>query len=290
MNHSFRNACWVTVLLGAALMQSCDKLDNPVIGVVPDCDTSTLVLPQFVPLQSDIQRVLIEDFTAHQCGNCPPAGLLLSEFMASHPDQVVPLAIHAGNLAGTNNDYPTDWTTAEGDVFWEDLQFPQNPIGRVNRTPEESTSLGPNQWADALNPLLSQEPDAGLQMVVDKEENNDLVMHAHVTWFEDVTGPVKLALLIAENHNIAPQLWYPNADPAGPGRVEDFEHEHMLRGSVTGAKGLVIAEDPSAGDTHQVSYCYTWNEDWDINASEVIAVLINDNGNVIQTLAVHLTE
>ena len=63
------------MLVGAALLQSCDKLDDPVIGIVPDCDTSGMVMPQFEPLQTDVQRILIEDFTAHQCGNCPPAGL-----------------------------------------------------------------------------------------------------------------------------------------------------------------------------------------------------------------------
>ena len=98
MNPSLRHACGLTLLLGAALFQSCDKLDDPVIGVVPDCDTSQMVMPQFAPLQSDVQRILIEDFTAHQCGNCPPAGLQLAALVASHPDNIVPLAIHAGGL------------------------------------------------------------------------------------------------------------------------------------------------------------------------------------------------
>ena len=128
-------------------------------------------------------------------------------------------------------------------------------------------------------------------MTVDRDATtNDLVVHTHVTWFEEVPGPVKLALLIAENHIIAPQLWYPNVDPPGPGLVEDFEHEHVLRGSVTGAKGLVIADTPTAGDTQMLTYCYDWDDDWDVNASDVIAVLTNESGSVIQTLAVHIVE
>ena len=291
MNPSLRQAFGLTLLLGAALLESCDKLDDPVIGIVPDCDTSGMVMPQFEALQSDVQRILIEDFTAHQCGNCPPAGLQLADLVASHPDNIVPLAVHAGGLAGTNDEYPTDWTTPEGDAFWADLEFQLNPIGRVNRLQTESTALLPSQWEETLSPLLSQTPSAGLQMVVDRDETtNDLVLHTHVTWFEGVSGPVKLSLLIAENHIIAPQLWYPNVDPPGPGFVEDFEHEHVLRGSVTGAKGLVVADSPTTGDTQMLTYCYEWNDAWDVNASDVIAVLTNESGSVIQTLAVHIVE
>ena len=50
MNPSLRHACGLTLLVGAALFSSCDKLDNPVIGFVPDCDTSGMVMPQFTPL------------------------------------------------------------------------------------------------------------------------------------------------------------------------------------------------------------------------------------------------
>lgn len=286
MTSSMRLVCGLTLLLWAAFFQSCDKLDNPVVGIVPDCDTSEMVMPEFVPLQSDVQRVLIEDFTAHQCGNCPPAGIQLAALKDAHPDRIVPLAVHAGGLTGTNDEYPTDWTTSEGDAFWEDLEFKLNPIGRVNRLQTESTSLLPSEWEETLTPLLSQTPNAGLQLVVTTDDaTNDLAIHTHVTWFEEVTGPVRLALLIAENHIVAPQLWYPFVDPPGPGYVEDFEHEHMLRGSVTGAKGLVIANTPAAGDIQQLTYCYEWNEDWDVNACEIIAVLTNDAGSVIQTLA-----
>ena len=45
--------CGLTMLVGAALLQSCDKLDDPKIGIVPDCDTSGMVMPQFAPLQTD---------------------------------------------------------------------------------------------------------------------------------------------------------------------------------------------------------------------------------------------
>jgi hypothetical protein len=72
--------------------------------------------------------------------------------------------------------------------------------------------------------------------------------------------------------------------------VEEYEHEHMLRGSVTGAKGLVVAENPAAGETQQECYAFTWNSNWDASNSDLIAVLTAANGSVIQTLSVPVSE
>ena len=273
--------------LAAVLVQSCDKIDNPVIEVIPTIDTTEIDVPEFLPMTSAIPRVLVEDFTAHQCGNCPPAGIQLSTLVNAHPDSVVPLAIHAGNLAATNKAFPIDWTCQEGDVFWGDLSLQLNPIGRVNRVNTEfGQELLPNQWAVWVNEELNRTAAAGIQMIIDADApENELVIHAHVTWLSEVIGQVSLALLVAENHTSGPQLWYQSADPPGPGLVEDFDHNHVLRGSITGAYGLVIANNPTAGDTHQVGYNYTWNDNWAMENAEIVAVLTDDQGTIIQTAA-----
>ena len=184
MTGTFRHTLLGVIALGAAFLHSCDKLDNPVIEVVQTIDTTDIEVPEFSPLTSAVPRVLIEDFTAHQCGNCPPAGLELASLMDAHPDSIVPLAIHAGNLAVTNADFPIDWTCEEGDEFWGNVTLQLNPIGRVNRVNTEfGQEILPNFWADEVANQLMRTPSAGIQMVVDADENaGDLVVHAHVTW------------------------------------------------------------------------------------------------------------
>ncbi len=287
MTATFRITLLTTLALGAAFIQSCDKFENPVLEVVQTIDTTETEIPEFTPLTNAVPRVFIEDFTAHQCGNCPPAAIELAALMDAHPDSIVPLAIHAGNLAVTNADFPIDWTTDEGDEFWGDLLLQLNPIGRVNRV---NTAFGqellPNQWAEWVEDQLARTPSAGVQMEIDADAaTGEVVVHAHVTWLDNVAGPVQLALLVAENHVIGPQLWYASADPPGPGLVEDYDHKHVLRGSLTGAYGLTIAENPVAGSTHQVGYAYTWNDAWDMDNSEIIAVLSDETGTVIQSLS-----
>ena len=89
MTGTFRHTLLGVIALGAAFLHSCDKLDNPVIEVVQTIDTTDIEVPEFSPLTSAVPRVLIEDFTAHQCVNCPPAGLELASLMDAHPDSIV---------------------------------------------------------------------------------------------------------------------------------------------------------------------------------------------------------
>ena len=281
-NRLFSTACTFVLL---CCMNSCDKLEDPVIDVIP-VQNPNLVTPEFDPLETDIQRVLVEDFTAHQCGNCPPAAIKIEEWIQTHGEVIVPLAIHAGGLAATNEEFPMDWTCEEGDAFWSDLSFQGNPLGRINRLPNENEGLFLSQWDATLEPLLTATPPAGLQSVVDYiAADQELVVHTHVTWFLDVDGPVRLALLIAESDIIAPQSWYDTVDPPGPGVVPDYNHKHLLRGSVTGAKGLVVTEGASEGDETVVTYAFDWNENWEASHAEVLSVLTNSEGQVIQVLS-----
>ena len=268
-----------------ALVASCDVVDDPVLDVIQPCESDNA--PVFEPLASDVQRVLLEDFTAHQCGNCPPAAELAHDLAVAHPGVVIPLGIHAGDLANTNDSYPTDWTCAESVVFWNDLAFQVNPVGRVNRQADETAVKFQDEWVEAVDLELAKSPAAGLQMAVEFDEAaGKMAVHVHTTWFEDLEGQARLALLVSENHLFGPQLYYGN----DPEYVADYEFEHLLRGSLTGAKGLVVAENAAAGDAEQLCYASSWNPAWDAVHTDIVAVLTADNGSVIQVLSAPVAE
>jgi len=268
-----------------AVAASCDVVEDPVLDVIQPCESDNA--PVFEPLASDIQRVLLEDFTAHQCGNCPPAAELAHNLAVEHPGVVIPLGIHAGDLANTNDNYPTDWTCDESVVFWNDLSFQVNPVGRVNRQADETAVKFQDEWVEAVDLELAKLPAAGLQMAVEFDEAaGKLAVHVHITWFEDLDGQAHLALLVSENHLFGPQLYYDN----DPETVVDYEFEHLLRGSLTGAKGLVVADNAAAGDAEQLCYASTWNPLWDAVHTDIVAVLTADNGSVIQVLTAPVAE
>lgn len=92
--------------------------------------------------------------------------------------------------------------------------------------------------------FLAESSPVDLQLEVQYvEENNHLNVHVFNQWFENASGNYRLVLLVTESHIVAPQLWY-NHDPEF---VEEYEHEHMLRGSLSGATGLTIARKSCFG-------------------------------------------
>lgn len=269
-------------VIGALLMSSCDVIDDPVIPLTINY-RGDAAPPSFSAVLTGPQHVLLEDFTAHQCGNCPPAGALAEQIAEDNDGLVHLLAIHAGSLAAVSSaPFDTDWTNTEANAYWDQLAAQVNPIGRINRRggPEEIAS--PNNWPALVDAELALTPDAHLQgaVVPDPSTSDEVHLHTHITFANAVPGDVRLALLINENHLIAAQLDY----QSDPQVIEDFEHNHLLRGSLSGADGLVVASDPTAGSTVQVDYTLVWDDAWVLDNSHILAVLSNADGEVLNCL------
>lgn len=273
--------------IGALLLGGCDVLDDPVIPLTINY-RGDAAPPSFDAMSTGPQHVLLEDFTAHQCGNCPPAGALAEQIAEDSDGLVHLLAIHAGSLAAVSSaPFDTDWTNTESNAYWDQLAAQVNPIGRINRRggPEEIAS--PNNWPALVEAELALTPDAHLQgaVIPDPTVSGDVHLHTHITFANTVAGDVRLALLINENSLIAAQLDY----QSDPQVIEDFEHNHLLRGSLSGADGLVVASNPAAGSTVQLDYTLVWNDEWVLDNSHVLAVLTNANGEVLNCLDLPFT-
>jgi hypothetical protein len=264
------------------LVTGCDTIDDPVIPLTINY-SGTAPAPEFEPMTTGPQHVLLEDFTAHQCGNCPPAGELAAQIAEEHDGLVHLLAIHAGSLAAVSSaPFDTDWTTAESDFYWAQLDVQANPMGRVNRRGGTGAVVSPNNWTGTVNAELDLTPPAHLQgaAIPDPDLTDKVHLHVHATFAEAIEGDVRLALLINENNLIAAQLDYGN----DPEVILDFEHNHLLRGSLSGADGLVVTTSPAAGSTIQADYTIQWNPDWFLENSHVLALLTNANGDVLNCL------
>lgn len=282
------------VILFALAMSAigCDEIEDPVIPITTNYLEEVYgEAPNFEPLpQGDaVKRVLVEDFTAHQCGNCPAAGVIAEDIAANYADRVSVMAIHAGNLAVTDDGYfDTDWTTEEGDVFWDQLDFQANPLGRINRIGGVGAFWPPAQWEEQAVNEMAIDPAVGLQYDYEwVPANGHLNLHLHGTFYEDVAGPIQVAWLILESHIIDYQLDY-SADPEV---VEDYEFNHVLRGSVHGALGIGfgdVAGGASAGDVATQSATFTWDETWVIDNATVLAVVSDANGYVVNVAEIHM--
>ena len=268
------------------IFTSCDVIDDPVIpfsiGYRSDLYGPA---PEFGVAPTTTVNVLLEDFTAHQCGNCPDAGLIADAIYESNPDEVVLLAIHAGSLAVTNEEAPfdTDWTTPESEFYWEQLDFQANPLGRINRSGGPGNFYSPSTWEDNVNQVLGSTAAVNLQIEANyQSENNHLNVHVNGQFASNYDNGTHLVVLIAESELYDYQLWY-GQDPS---TVPDYHFKHILRGSVSGPSGLSFnTEAVSSGEEIQKDYTIDWNSNWIAENCEVIAFVIDDqSGEVLNVV------
>lgn len=279
------------LVIAASFMGGCDQIDDPIIPVTTNYLEAVYgPAPAFdaLPEAEAVKRVLVEDFTAHQCGNCPAAAIIAENIAANYADRVSVMAIHAGNLANTDDDhFDTDWTTEEGDVFWDQLDFQANPVGRINRINGVGSFWAPAQWEEKTAEELAIAPVLGLQHDYEwVPANGHLNLHLHGTFYGDVQGPVQVAWLVLESGIIDYQLDY----ASDPEVVEDYEFNHVLRGSVHGALGLGFGDaagGASAGDVATQSVTFTWNDEWLIENATILAVVSDANGYIVNVDEIH---
>jgi hypothetical protein len=112
-------------------------------------------------------------------------------------------------------------------------------------------------------------------------------VHVFSEWLQNASGNYKLVVMLAESGIVAPQLFYGN----DPEYIAEYHHEHMLRTTGTGATGLTVFTNPSAGTTDVDSYTFAWNGEWVPDSCEVIAFLTEgDNGRVLNVAKTKLVQ
>lgn len=280
----------IAVITAFFLYPSCDIIEDPIIPFYGSYNVELYGEPPVFPLAITTgKNVLVEDFTAHQCGNCPPAAEIAASLAESNPNRVFTLAIHAGNLAITNDSYPIDWTNDDSNIFWEQLDFQANPIGRINRIGGTGNFFSPAEWsAEVASELLSETP-LQLQIITSwfpSTGDGHLNIHVNGQFTSDLIGECRLAILFSESELIGDQLHYGN----DPEHITDYQFDHMLRGSVTGAEGLVVIDDAIQGDEFQSDFTFSWNPEWVFENSSVLVVASRENGEVVNCLSHHLAE
>ena len=125
-----RNFTFTLIL--ACFAWSCDYIDEP----FRDSGGGACTLVNGDTILQSKRAVLVEDFTGHQCKNCPKASKALQQLDSLYGSAcVIGLAIHAGpaNFTSVSPEYPQDFTTDEGDDLASFFGVWGLPLGMVNR-------------------------------------------------------------------------------------------------------------------------------------------------------------
>ena len=285
MKNLFRLSSYLILILS---FQACDIIKDPVVPFSEGYrDDLYGAAPIFGLPISDGKNVLIEDFTANQCGNCPPAAEIAESLMEANPDRVFPIGIHVGSLAVPSGEYEDDWRCDEGEELYAQLGFLAYPLGRINRFGGNANFLGSKEWGAKVYEELDTPTPLDLQIQTSwLPEAGHLNIHVNGQFSYGYIGGLRLSVLFVESGLIGDQLYYNN----DPEHIEDYEFNHLLRGSVSGATGLPVIYDAVVGDSFQADFTVTWNEEWVIENSSLIAIVSDESGYVVNCLGIHLTE
>ncbi|MBT6747122.1 MAG: Omp28-related outer membrane protein [Flavobacteriales bacterium] len=273
---------------------SCNKIDCPYEnGCDEDKDTTTTV----ITTDTIVRKILLEEYTGHQCGNCIVGA---EEGQALHDlygDQLILMTIHAGGFAETNVDYPNDYTTISGDDYFTTFAVWGNPTATISRsdTTDDQYVLGKAQWGQTVEVLSNTEPKLNVKLNLEyNAATRVLDATATSVFLKTVNKDLFLVLCIVEDSIIGDQKNY--AVSAGgsanwpEGHLTNYVHRHMLRDNINGSWGSqIVTSSIAEGDSTVNDYTYTINGAWDDNQCSVIAFVYDQATNeILQAEEIHV--
>lgn len=212
----------LAVLVVLGILYSCS--DTTIIENRPDQSSNAPAISGYFQ-----KNVLIEDYTGTWCGNCTRVSWAIEE-AKQITDNIVSVAIHNGN----------DPYHYAGIAPLKNLILPNSPlalpVSRLNRMivwdfPE------PSNIQQALD-LTSNNTTVGLAMN-STVANGTVNLDVNVKFLDDYQN-LKLVVYLLEDHLIYFQRNYYNEYYNGINPIMDFEHNHVLRASLTDILGESI--------------------------------------------------
>lgn len=267
------------ILLGFMLLTaSCDEIEKPYLR---DSDGNG-----DDPIEVGTRKVLLEEFTGHKCVNCPKAHQTIDELKEEFDDEVIAIAIHAGQFAVPDSDpdglYTADYRTSVGTALNSAFQVQGYPTGLINRKEDASLFYSPS-WKEEVRKIIGLEATAAIEIrPVYDEGNNTIGAEVDVVFSETPEGETNLCVFVTESGVISPQQ--NKYEEVGPTPViMDYEHNHILRGSLNGTWGDPVASEGALSDkVYTLSYSgFELQQGWVAQNMAVIAFVYDQTTNEV---------
>ena len=250
---------------------SCDKVEAPYKEAIEIPDDTTAKYQK---------NVLLEDFTGHKCVNCPAAhetGHDLTDIYGE--ERLIIVAIHAGfyaTPAGSPFDY--DFRTEAGTEYASAFGVQGYPMGLIDRINDGGNYLlDVNKWGTVVDEQIREELQIGLKITT-TTSGNKISGDVKIEFLNDINEATKLQLWVLEDNIIKAQL-------TPEGDVEDYVHNHVLRGDINGLWGEELPNDSyAAEDIETMSFSdFQIGDDWVMEELSVVAFVYDaESKKVIQ--------
>jgi hypothetical protein len=235
-----------------------------------------------LPNDSVVRKVLVEDFTGHRCQACPLAHREASRLHTLFGDRLVVVALHADfwalpSPAGASS-YTYDFRNPVATQVATDFSVIGQPFpkGMVNRMINPGTGstwvMDWGSWEDRISEWLALPADAGITMTSSyTSATKSITASITVKALNNLSQDCELAVYFIEDEIIN---WQKD-QTASPADVQNYEHNHVLRGSLNGTYGENIGT-LQAGESLTRTYSGTLTPA-DANPDKVKLVAILSN-------------
>ncbi|MDX2173594.1 MAG: Omp28 family outer membrane lipoprotein [Bacteroidota bacterium] len=201
-------------------------------------------------VKPNTRNILLEDYTGHQCGNCPNAARVAEQLQAKYGDKLIVIAVHAGFFTRLNTEFVTSYTCQAGND-WDastggfGVSAAGNPNGMVNRKNYADNGLiqKETKWATTVSLASSDIEFCDLFLTTSYDALTRKLNTSVKTKFRrSYPNNTKLCVVFTEDSVIGPQKDYSLAP--NPDVIHDYEFMHMLRGSINGSWGETLKNAP----------------------------------------------
>jgi len=233
------------------------------------------------------KNVLIEDYTGHGCVNCPAAADIAHDLQGVYGERVVIIGVYAGYWAtpgifGTGFD--TDFSCQAGNTWdtYFGVSNVGNPNGLVDRADDEGNYIvTPTNWGSQVEERLANDFLAKITIENDFNAGTKNLNTNIKTEFQiNLTDDYSIIVCVTQDSIIAPQK---DNRVGGDGVVEDYDHMHVLRGSMNGDWGenVTNGEDPVSGKAYEKNYSIKFEDDWVADDCWVVAFVYNESNKTL---------
>ncbi len=245
--------------IGTLFITSCDKIPPRIPPPPPDCVLNAPIVKTNT-LTSGTRKVLLEDFTGHTCGNCPPAGAKAEELYKSYNGNLIVVANHVSKTfaAPKTTAYFEDFrdpASTDWDVFFSmsPAGLPRGTVNRVliggDKYPQPYST-----WEGHVLEEISKPQSVKLDITTKYDPTQKLLNVKVLTKFiAPYSANVNLIMVLTQDSIISDQTDYD--PPSGSVVVDhdrrpDYRFDHIMVKSLNGSWGQLIKAAPiAANDT-----------------------------------------
>lgn len=238
------------------------------------------------------KKVILVDFTAIHCVFCPTANKVASDLANLYgKENLIVIGAHASNLAVPNPNVPAELNMISEtskelyDKFAPGAGLPKGMVNQVDVDGQKIMNFG--QWDEIVIQESYVEPEMDISMELEYNEA-DRTVKVIVTTDYLVNSSLDdyLAIYVTEDSLISPQK-----NPTGD-VIEDYVHDHVLRGSLTGTLGAQLSSSViNKGSSIIKEFSYKIPDEFRPEHLGFIAFIQDKKNNVIkQATAEHLNE